>query len=339
MRSSTKLTKEVVLKHCNIYDEEFKVTVPDSSFDLKRTYEVAASEVHKNKRLQECSIESILESIKQACYLGLEPSSVTGEAYLVPYGNRCTLVIGYKGQLELMYRGGHVISVWAHPIYESDLPNVDVQLGTNPQIKHSPTLGASRGELVAVYACAEIPNSSKIKFDFMTREECDRIKSKSAGAHSKAHPWNTDYEAMCLKSVIKKMSKTISKKQGIHAERLSYASVAAEDTGEGQTITLGSSDFQYLTKQEETENDKSTESIPEGTGQANEGTGQTGRSSKPSAIEIDKENAPKPNRRGRTQVKLKENNPREEVKERVQQNADPVSNAKDQKQGAKQAAA
>jgi hypothetical protein len=144
---------------------------------------------------------------------------------------------------------------------------------------------------------------------------------------------------MCLKSVIKKMSKTISKKQGIHAERLSYASVAAEDTGEGQTITLGSSDFQYLTKQEETENDKSTESIPEGTGQANEGTGQTGRSSKPSAIEIDKENAPKPNRRGRTQVKLKEDSPREEVKERVQQNADPVSNAKDQKQGAKQAAA
>ena len=53
----------------------------------------------------------------------------------------------------------------------------------------------------------------QVKFDFMTREECDRIRSKSAGAHSQAHPWNTDYEAMCLKSVIKKMSKTISKKQ------------------------------------------------------------------------------------------------------------------------------
>ena len=64
-----KLTKEVVLKHCNIYDEEFKVSVPDSSFNLQRTYEVAAAEVQKNKRLQECSIESILESVKQACYL------------------------------------------------------------------------------------------------------------------------------------------------------------------------------------------------------------------------------------------------------------------------------
>ena len=289
------LTKEVVLKHCNIYDEEFRVSVPDPSFNLQRTYEVAAAEVQKNKRLQECSIESILESVKQACYLGLEPSSVTGEAYLVPYGNRCTLVIGYKGQLELMYRGGHVISVWAYPVYESDLPNVDIQLGTNPQVKHSPTLGATRGELVAVYACAEIPNSSQVKFDFMTREECDRIRSKSAGAHSKNHPWNTDYEAMCLKSVIKKMSKTISKKQNVHAERLSYASVAAEDTGEGQTITLGTTDFQTLTKEEETD-EKGKESSDESSGQ----------SSAKSPIEIDKENAPKPKprigRRGRVQV-------------------------------------
>ena len=296
MRAQSKLTKEVVLKHCNIYDEEFRVTVPDSSFNLQRTYEVAAAEVMKNKRLQDCTIESILESVKQACYLGLEPSSVSGEAYLVPYGNKCTLVIGYKGQLELMYRGGHVISVWAYPIYESDLPNVDIQLGTSPQVKHSPTLSGNRGELVAVYACAEIPNSDQIKFELMTREECERIKSKSGGAHSKGHPWNTDYEAMCLKSVIKKMSKTISKKQNAHADRLSFASVAAEDTGEGQTITLGSSDFQTITQDEE-EDDKGERSDTEGDRQG----------SSPSAIERDKENAPQINRSGREAQEFFEN--------------------------------
>tara|TARA_Y100001963_G_scaffold145080_1_gene218173 strand:- start:728 stop:1678 length:951 start_codon:yes stop_codon:yes gene_type:complete len=285
MKQVSKLTKDVVLKHCNIYDEEFKVSVPDSSFDLKRTYETVASEVQKNKRLQECTIESILDSVKQACYLGLEPSSVSGEAYLVPYGKQCTLVIGYKGQLELMYKGGHVISCWAYPIYESDLPNVDIQLGTSPQVKHSPTLTGNRGELVAVYACAEIPNSSQIKFELMTREECDRIKSKSGGAHSKQHPWNTHYEAMCLKSVIKKMSKTISKKENHYAERLNYASVSAEDTGEGQTITLGSSDFQTVTQEEEIED---------------EGSISSDSGSQLSAIEIDKENAPKINRGGRT---------------------------------------
>jgi hypothetical protein len=95
---------------------------------------------------------------------------------------------------------------------------------------------------------------------------------------------------MCLKSVIKKMSKTISKKQNVHAERLSYASVAAEDTGEGQTITLGTTDFQTLTNQEEQENDKAKESSEAGSGQSN----------KPSPIEIDKENAPRPKQtRGR----------------------------------------
>jgi recombination protein RecT len=191
-----------------------------------------------------------------------------------------------------MYRGGHVISVWAYPIYESDLPNVDIQLGTNPQVKHSPTLSGNRGELVAVYACAEIPNSDQIKFELMTREECERIKSKSGGAHSKAHPWNTDFEAMCLKSVIKKMSKTISKKQNAHADRLSFASVAAEDTGEGQTITLGSSDFQTITQDEEDDEGHNTISSEP--------------SSSPSAIEADKANAPKINRSGRKSEELPE---------------------------------
>lgn len=86
------------------------------------------------------------------------------------------------------------------------------------------------------------------------------------------------------------MSKTISKKQNVHAERLSYASVAAEDTGEGQTITLGTTDFQTITNQEEQENDKAKESSEAGSGQSN----------KPSPIEIDKENAPRPKQtRGR----------------------------------------
>ena len=130
----------------------------------------------------------------------------------------------------------------------------------------------------------------------MTREECERIKSKSGGAHSKQHPWNTDFEAMCLKSVIKKMSKTISKKQNAHADRLSFASVAAEDTGEGQTITLGSSDFQTITQDEE-EDDKGERSDTEGDRQG----------SSPSAIERDKENAPQINRSGREAQEFFEN--------------------------------
>jgi len=156
----------------------------------------------------------------------------------------------------------------------------------------------------------------------MHREECDRIRSKSAGAHSKSHPWNSDYEAMCLKSVIKKMSKTISKKQNAHAERLSYASVAAEDTGEGQTITLGSTDFLTLTKEEETD-EKGKEPSEAGSGQSN----------KPSPIEIDKENAPRPNRsiRGRAQAKPKE--------KQLQQEAASGSSEESSKQGVKHAAA
>ena len=90
------------------------------------------------------------------------------------------------------------------------------------------------------------------------------------------------------------MSKTISKKQNAHADRLSFASVAAEDTGEGQTITLGSSDFQTITQEEETEDERSN----------SEGSGE---SSSRSAIEEDKANAPQINRSGREAQEFFEN--------------------------------
>ena len=64
--------------------------------------------LRKNPKLLECTQVSLFSSIAQASTLGLEMDGTLGQAYLVPYGSECTLVVGYKGLLSLMRRSGEI---------------------------------------------------------------------------------------------------------------------------------------------------------------------------------------------------------------------------------------
>lgn len=55
--------------------------------------------------LQRCSHQSIAASIMTAAQLGLEPG-VNGAGYLIPYGQTCTFVPGWKGLVDLVSRSG-----------------------------------------------------------------------------------------------------------------------------------------------------------------------------------------------------------------------------------------
>lgn len=55
--------------------------------------------------LQRCDAKSIAASIMTAGQLGLEPG-VNGAGYLIPYGQTCTFVPGWKGLVDLVSRSG-----------------------------------------------------------------------------------------------------------------------------------------------------------------------------------------------------------------------------------------
>jgi recombination protein RecT len=55
--------------------------------------------------LQKCEPKSIAASIMTAGQLGLEPG-VNGAGYLIPYGQNCTFVPGWKGLVDLVSRSG-----------------------------------------------------------------------------------------------------------------------------------------------------------------------------------------------------------------------------------------
>lgn len=66
--------------------------------------------------------------------LNIYPSSVTGEAYILPYAGKAQFQIGYKGIVKLLARSGVVII--SSDIVKKNDP-FDQNQGTDPYIRHS----------------------------------------------------------------------------------------------------------------------------------------------------------------------------------------------------------
>lgn len=71
----------------------------------KRMARLALTAFSSSQKLQQCTPKSIAASIMTAGQLGLEPG-VNGAGFLVPYGDTCTFVPGWKGLVDLVARSG-----------------------------------------------------------------------------------------------------------------------------------------------------------------------------------------------------------------------------------------
>ena len=75
--------------------------------------------------LQKCTIESIYISAMRAATLKLSVDPSTGQAYLVPFKDQATLIVGYKGLLDMAVRTGKYRFVNVGPIYEGEAVEPD----------------------------------------------------------------------------------------------------------------------------------------------------------------------------------------------------------------------
>lgn len=183
------------------FKKQLALAVP-KHLSADRMARIAATEVRKNKALLNTEPTSFLGSVMQAAQLGLEPGSALGQAYLVPYGNQCQLIIGYKGMIDLARRSGQVLSLNAYAVREGD--DFNFQLGLKPDIHHVPSLEANRIKkpITYVYAVATLKGGG-YQFEVMSRAEIEAVKAK---AKSK-NVWNSYPEEMAKKTVIRRLFK------------------------------------------------------------------------------------------------------------------------------------
>lgn len=170
----------------------------------ERMARVAFGEFARNEALRECSPDSVALCLVTASQLGLEPSSPLGHVYLIPRKGECTLLIGYKGLLDLMRRSGEVARADAAVVYEGE--DFEVVRGSDPKITHKPSMKVARTDdkIVAAY-CVVVTKDGGTYFDFVTRSEIEDRRKRGASGMGRKSPWDTDYAGMARKSAIRKL--------------------------------------------------------------------------------------------------------------------------------------
>lgn len=175
-------------------------------------YSAARQVIQMNPALLECKPESLLGAFMECACAGLYPSKWGGEAWIIPYGGVAQFQIGYQGMIALAYRAG-VQKIWAEIVFKGDF--YEETLGTDPKIVHrrAPS-SATRGEPIAVYACAKLQNGDLITAS-LTAEEITKIKNKNAAAaKGRQSAWDKDSDPlfnMWKKTAIRQLWKFIPK--------------------------------------------------------------------------------------------------------------------------------
>ena len=76
--------------------------------------------IRRNPKLAQADPITFLGALMQACVIGLEVDTPLGHCYIVPYKSKASLIIGYKGMIELAYRSERVGYINCHVVFENE---------------------------------------------------------------------------------------------------------------------------------------------------------------------------------------------------------------------------
>lgn len=169
--------------------------------DADRLTRIALTVIRTTPKLASCSTESLLGAVMTSAQLGLEPGPL-GHAYLVPYGNEVTFIVGYRGLIELARRSGNIESLVAREVYDGD--TFEVEYGLEDRLVHKPLILGDRGRVVAYYAVAKYRGGGHT-FLVMSRDDIEKHRAKSASKNS--GPWRDHYDEMAKKTCVRALAK------------------------------------------------------------------------------------------------------------------------------------
>lgn len=165
----------------------------------------------QDKGLQRCSAPAIITECLKAAVLKLPISKSLGFAWVIPYDKSQklpdgswtkvaipTFQIGYKGYIQLAMRTGQYRTINADVVYEGELGAVDKLTGF---INFD---GERKSDKAIGYFCHFALLNGFSKTLYMTTEQVHaHAKTKSPSYKQKGGVWETDFDSMALKTVIR----------------------------------------------------------------------------------------------------------------------------------------
>lgn len=183
-------------------EPEIKRALPRLGITSERFTRLCLTALRMTPKLLSCEPHSVLAAMMNAAQLGLEPNSPLGHCWMLPYGSNAQLIIGYKGYIALADRSA--VTLNAAVVRERDhwrWPRPGETI-----IDHVPYQGSDPGDIICAYAYALRPDRP-LQFRVISLSDIERARSASPAVQrgKKDSPWFTNYEAMVLKTAIRRL--------------------------------------------------------------------------------------------------------------------------------------
>ncbi len=222
VRVSEMKPKEQIAYYLKQKQAEIAKMLP-SHLNPERLLKVAQIAATTTPALAKCDVASLVGAIGQCAQMGLEPNTVLGHAYLVPFNTRrkdadgnerwvnsVQVIVGYKGLIDLARRSGQIVSIAAHEVCAAD--DFELVYGLDEKLNHKPALG-DRGEIIGFYAVAKLVGGG-YAFEWMSTHQIHQIRDASQGYQQalkykkeSSHPWTVHFVEMGRKTVIRRLAK------------------------------------------------------------------------------------------------------------------------------------
>ena len=178
------------LESFNFHLEKYKSSVlPDllkkHNIEPSQFIHIVVSEIKKNAKLLDAFLQnpaSMFASILAGAEIGLIPSEMLGEFFLIPrrIDGKLTVtpLIGYKGMHNIILRSGEVTKVHTECVFKGD--EFEPIYGLEPNIIHKPNFNVERSSdtLQLVYAVAKLKNG-EYQFAVLSKGDVTKIKALS----------------------------------------------------------------------------------------------------------------------------------------------------------------
>lgn len=206
-------------------------SVAASHLKPERMMRLMAGAMQKTPKLAECEPITLLGAMMTCASLGLEPNTVLGHAYLIPFKNNrkkiteVTLIIGYKGMIDLARRSGVVVNIHADVVYAGD--EFSFEYGTNQHLRHVPA--GPRDNPTHAYCHAKLVDGEA--FIVLPYEEVLKVRDSSQGYktaikyNDQSAPWIKHEHQMARKTAVRALFNELP----ISVEKVSDALGADEE--------------------------------------------------------------------------------------------------------------
>jgi len=163
---------------------------------------VANTAVMKEGKLQRCTPISFWNCLVDLYTVQLAPDGT--HAHILPYGDKATLLIDYKGFVQIILRDQNVLEIHGQVVCEDE--EFVHNAATGIVERHTIDFKKPRDKMYAAYTCVTYRDGNRT-FHVMGKDEIEKTRNEAAAwknwlKNKKKCPWNTHEGEMWKKTVL-----------------------------------------------------------------------------------------------------------------------------------------